>query len=161
RFNLSGVKTFEELLEQVRTVVLEAYEHQDVPYGTIYHTTAAAEVTAAPCIRFNMQAEMGLQSASQPEPPARPAPPAAPPPSRLEVTPIGFPRPSPVTRRPGIGIDIGAFKGGLNAVAFYEVRRYPVALVEEILKNYRSILGEAAAEPGRRLSEFAFVVGSG
>jgi hypothetical protein len=80
--------------------------------------------------------------------------------SKLAVTPLGIPRPGPLKQQPGININLGMYKGGLHAVAFYEVRRYPVPLVMEILQNYRTILEEIVADPEKRLSEFSFVTGS-
>lgn len=154
RFDLTGVETFTELLENVRTVVLEAYEQHEVPYAVLYHTSVAPDHPSAPCLRFNMLAE--TKSPSQ----AQDIPLAESPFSRLAVTPLGIPRPSPLTKQPGIALDLGMYKGGLAAVAFYEIKRYPVPLVEEILKNYHSILEQLVAHPEKRLLDFAFVVGS-
>jgi non-ribosomal peptide synthetase component F len=154
RFDLTGINTFSELLEQVRIVALEAYEHHEVPFAVLYHATATPDETSAPCVRFNMLAE--TKSPSQ----AQDMPLEESPFSRLEVTPLGVPRPSPLTKQPGIAIDLGMFKGGLVAVAFYEIKRYPVPLIRELLKNYLTILEEIVAEPDKRLSDFTFVVGS-
>ena len=80
--------------------------------------------------------------------------------SELAVTPLGMPRPSPPTKQPGIAIALGTYKGGMVADAFYEVKRYPVPLMREMLQNYRTILEEIVADPEKEISGFSFVAGS-
>lgn len=154
RFNLTGVNTLDELLEQVSTVVLEAYEQHHVPYVILYQEMFKLDQPSLPCIRFNMLAETKSPTQAQDVPLVKS------PFSRLAVTPLGIPRPSPLTKQPGIAIDLGSYKGGLVAVAFYEVKRYPVPLIEEILKNYLNIMEEMVAHPEKRLSDFSLVMGS-
>ena len=42
RTDFSGDPGFQVLLEQMRTITLEAYEHQDVPYEKLLRSTPAA-----------------------------------------------------------------------------------------------------------------------
>src|ERR1700754_3826675 len=142
RFNLAGVATFTDLMERVRTVVLEAYEHPQVPYVVLNRAGFESDEYAAPCIRFNMIAETKPPSQTQDFTTLQEYPF-----SRLDVTPLGIPRPTPAAKLPGIGIVLGSYKGGMSAVAFYEVKRYPVPLVMEILQNYRTIFQEIVAAP--------------
>lgn len=154
RFNLAGVVTFTDLMERVRTVVLEAFEHQGVPFVLLYDVGLEPSEYAAPCVRFNMLAE--TKSPSQ----AQDFAPQESPFSKLAVTPLGIPRPSPPTKQPGIAIALGTYKGGMVADFFYEVKRYPVPLIREILQNYRTILDEIVANPEKQLSGFSLVAGS-
>ena len=41
----------------MRTVALEAFEHQAVPYVMLHHAGLEPKECAAPCVRFNMLAE--------------------------------------------------------------------------------------------------------
>ncbi|HXQ70445.1 MAG TPA: condensation domain-containing protein, partial [Pyrinomonadaceae bacterium] len=112
RFNLAGVVTFTDLMERVRTVVLETYEHHEVPIGLLQDAGLEPDEYSNPCVRFNMLVEtkssLKAQDFALQESPF----------SKLAVTPLGIPRPGPLTQLPGININLGMYRGGLQAVAF-------------------------------------------
>ena len=156
RFNLAGVVTLTDLMEHVRAVVFEAYEHHEVHISVLQNAGLDPDEYSHPSIRFDMLVETKSPAQAHAQDFALQESPF----SKLDITPLGIPRPGPLKQQPGININLGTYKGGLNAVAFYEVQRYPVPLVMEILQNYRTILEEIVADPEKRLAEISFVTGS-
>jgi hypothetical protein len=164
RVSISGRDAFTELLRRVRHAAVEAYDHQDLPYMLFpgYQTLTTDQFH--PSVTFNMP--MDLATHMQQE--GRPV--GAPPPRPREAGP---PRPQPITpaqipfkggqslREPGLSVNPRKSGQVLEVELKYEVARYPASLVEELFANYRAILEEAVAQPGRAVADFNLTMEAG
>lgn len=149
RVRLSGRETFSELLQRVRKVVLEAYEHQELPFIMFEgNTTEAWENMKYPSVRFNMQKRLEVCGA---EPGAETHI------AGLTISPIDLPQcvaDEHPWDLPGIEVDVQYNETELQVSLIYERERYEAAAISEMLNNYLAILEEATAHPGQCLSEF-------
>lgn len=150
RIRLTGVETFSDLLHRVRSVVSEAFEHQDLPFA-LYpgNTPEVWQDLDYPTFGFNMLAKTeGLAQAAQENPEVAHMP-------RLRVEMMSLPQ----HRRESIktvGIDLGVMekKADLYMNLSYECERYEDSAIKELLDNYRLILETVITDPERRLLDF-------
>ena len=156
RIKFSGVDTFSELLQRVRKVVLEAYEHQELPFIMFHgNTDEAWENMNYPSIRFNMQKSADVCGASGAEAGTEVRI------AGLVIAPIDLPRCADEEHPwdiPGIEVDVQYNDKEMVMTLIYERERYEAAAIEELISNYRIILESAVTHPGQGLSELPLVM---
>lgn len=156
RIKFSAADTFSELLQRVRKVVLEAYEHQELPFIMFHgNTDEAWEKMNYPSVRFNMQKRSEVCGAGAAEAGAEVRI------AGLAIAPIDLPQCAGEDQPwdlPGIEVDVQYNEKELLVTLVYERERYEAAAIEELLGNYRVILEGAAARPAQGLSEFPLVM---
>ena len=154
RVRLTRNDTFGTLLQHVRDVVLEAYEHQDLPFILFDGNTEEMwKNVNYPSVRFHMEkrSEMcGEDSSAEGDEIRIPG---------LVITSINIPTCTDESwDLPGFSIEVQEKKGELLVTAAHERDRYDTAAIKELLENYRMALAAAVDNPLRRLSEFPFVM---
>jgi len=154
RIRLGRNDSFAAVVEHVRDVVLEAYEHQDLPF--ILFDGNNEEMWGNvnyPSVRFNMEKRSEVCGDDSPGGGEEVQIPG------LVITSINIPTCTDESwDLPGFAIDVQEKKGELLVTAAYERDRYEAAAMIELLENYRMVLEGAADNPSRRLSEFPFVM---
>lgn len=150
RIRLTDVETFSDLLHRVRSVVSEAFEHQDLPFALFPGNTPEAwQNFDYPTFGFNMLAKTeGLAQAWQETPEVAHMP-------RLLVEMMSLPQHRRESTKT-LGIDLGVMekKADLYMNLAYECERYEDSAIKELLGNYRLILETVITGPERRLSDF-------
>lgn len=157
RVRLSGIETFAELLQHVRNVVLEANEHQDLPFFKFYGNSSKVwnEASAYSSVRFNM----ALESESR-EPNAPPIEAAALMPG-LVLNSIEVPQPTRKTLSPpGLAVFVRCIEKELKVTITHELERHEASAISDLLQNYLLVLEGAAVLPRQRLEEFPFYLPS-
>lgn len=156
RIRFSGEDTFSELLRRVREVVLEAYEHQDLPFILFHGNTEEAwENMNYPSVRFNMQKRVEACGAGEPEAGAEVRV------AGLTIAPVNLPQCAAEDQPwdlPGIEVDVQYNDEEMLVTLIYERERYEAAAAEELLGNYIAVLEGAVASPGQGLAEFPLVI---
>ncbi|MFL6336985.1 MAG: condensation domain-containing protein [Pyrinomonadaceae bacterium] len=156
RIKFDSGDTFSELLRRVRKVVLEAYEHQDLPFIMFHgNTTEAWDMMNYPSVRFNMQKRsdvcgvVGAEAGTE----VRVA--------GLTISPIDLPQCAGEDQPwdlPGIEVDVQYNDKEMLVTLVYERERYEAAAAEELLRNYLAILDGAVARYDQKLSEFPLAI---
>jgi len=154
RVRLTRNDTFGALLQHVRDVVLEAYEHQDLPFILFDGNTEEMwKNVNYPSVRFHMEKRSeicGEDSSGEGDEVRIPG---------LVITSINIPSCTDESwDLPGFSIEVQEKKGELLVTAAYERDRYDTAAMTELLENYLMVLEAAVDKRLRRLSEFPFVV---
>jgi hypothetical protein len=149
RVRMSGAETFLALLQLVRNVVLEAYEHQDLPFAKFYGHSPRMwnDAETYPSVRINIT--MGAEKhEGAPESHARARTPV------LVIDPVKLPE-SRVRNAalPGITLIVQENDNRLDVIINYDRERYADEAIKELLENYCGILESVAANPDQRLSE--------
>jgi len=155
RVRLSGVETFSELLQRVRTVVLEAYDHQDLPFFKFHSNSSKVwdEARTYSSIRFNMV--MGAESREDNAPQSG----AAAQMPGLALASIKLPQPrSKSLSPPGLEVFVRGNEKQLVVSITHELERHEAAAIRELLQNYLIVLEGAIVRPEQRLSEFPLVL---
>lgn len=138
RFERADLNGFSELLQHVRNVVLDGYQHQDLPFSKFpgYEEDWWAKATY-PSIRFNMKAHAGEESTfgSQPKGPTNGA--------ELAVIPMMIPQlETENSIKPGVMIDVDQRGTNLTIKLSYESARYASTDMAQMLHEFRSIIEE-------------------
>lgn len=155
RIRPSGLETFSELLQCVRTVVLDAYEHQDLPFFKFYgnNSDVWAKARAYSSLRFNMT--LGAESREDNAPQSGEA--AQMP--GLVLASITLPQPKPKSLSPpGLNVFVQESEKQLDVSITHELERHEAAAVRELLQNYLIVLEGAIVSPEQRLAEFPLVL---
>jgi amino acid adenylation domain-containing protein len=138
RTEVQSWRTFEELLSQVRKACLEAYAHQDLPFEKLVEALQPErDLGRQPFF----QALLALQNAPLPE---------------MEM---GGVRLHPVAvdssrSRFDLSFMVESFDKTWTVVTEYNTDIFDRATIERICRHYHSLLQQAAALPGKRISEF-------
>jgi NRPS condensation-like uncharacterized protein len=156
RIKFDGGDTFSELLRRVRKVVLEAYEHQELPFIMFHgNTDEAWDRMDYPSVRFNMQKRSDVCGVGGAEAGAEVRV------SGLTVSPIDLPQCAGEDQPwdlPGIEVDVQYNDKEMLVTLVYERERYEAADAEELLGNYLAVLEGAVTRPGQGLSEFPLAI---
>ncbi len=142
RAELGGDPTVRELLERTRAAVLEAQEHQDVPFERLVEAMGAARsLRHAPLF----QVLFTLQN--------------APPDGALRLEGVEM---EPLPTESGsakfdLVLELTDSGDGITGRAEYRTELFDPATVDRLLEHYAALLEGMAADPGRRLSEIATV----
>lgn len=138
RFERADLNDFSELLQHVRNVMLDAYQHQDLPFSKFpgYEEDWWAKATY-PSIRFNMRAraDEGSTFGSQPKGRTNGA--------ELAVIPMMIPQLETENfKKPGLMIDVDQTGTNLTIKLSYESARYSSTDIAQFLHEFRSIIDE-------------------
>jgi GNAT superfamily N-acetyltransferase len=156
RIKFSGEDTFSELLQRVRKVVLEAYEHQELPFIMFHgNTDEAWENLNYPSVRFNMQKRSDVCGVGGAEAVAEVRV------AGLAIAPIDLPQCAGEDQPwdlPGIEVDVQYNDKEMLVTLVYERERYEAAATKELLRNYLTVLEGIVARPEQGLSEFPLVI---
>ena len=154
RTDLSGDPTFAEILRRVRTVTLEAYEHQDVPFervvealqpgrglshNPLFQVMFGFHDSPAPALEFpGLTVELleGLSNNS----------------SKFDMSIIAIPRSEQrVTLKRGGGDD------EITMLWEYSTDLFEEATVTRMRGHYERVLESVATDPGQRLSDITLL----
>jgi amino acid adenylation domain-containing protein len=136
RTDLSGSPTFLELLRRVRTVALEAYAHQDMPFEQLVEQLQPDRSTSRHPL-FQVMFQLGnapMGDASLPG---------------LTLQAVETER---ATTQFDLSIDIAEGEDGLLAVAEYSTDLFDAATVERVLGHFRNVLERVAENPGESIA---------
>jgi amino acid adenylation domain-containing protein len=138
RIDLSGDPTFAEALRRTRRAVLEAFEHQDVPFQRLVEALAPERsVSHAPIVQAIFTAEHG--------PPPAPVLPGA----RVEPIELGE-----AAARLDLMLHVGPGADGAHRLTVtYNPDLFEHASIDRLAERYAVLLAAAGAEPATRLSE--------
>ena len=139
RIEAPGDLTFRELMRRVKTVALEAYEHQDLPFETLVeHLQPERNLSRNPLFQVTFQVFDA----------ARPSPPSAGP----EAAPFEIERGSAIFDIAcGIYDTPQGLKGGLE----YSTDLFDASTMARMAERLVAILDRAAADPDLRLEQLA------
>ncbi|HEY7511066.1 MAG TPA: amino acid adenylation domain-containing protein, partial [Vicinamibacteria bacterium] len=137
RTGLGGDPTFRELLARVRTVALEAYDHQDLPFERLVE-----ELRPERDLDLNplFQVMFALQNAGT---------------GRVALDDLAVSPADLAVRTTHFDLELHAHEqegGGLLAAVTYRRDLFDAGTVRRLLGHLGTLLAAAAADPGRRLS---------
>ncbi|HWS56339.1 MAG TPA: amino acid adenylation domain-containing protein, partial [Pyrinomonadaceae bacterium] len=134
---LDGDLTFNELLARVRSLTLEAYAHQDVPFEKLVEELRPERsLSHAPFF----QVAFALQNAPRAEP-------------RLPGVTLSQFEVERATAKYDLTLMMAEGEGGLSASFEYSTDLFDATTIRRMSDNFGVLLAGVAADPGRRLSE--------
>jgi len=139
--DLSGDPTFHELIERVRRVSLEAFEHQDLPFEKLVEELRPERDLSRPPL---VEAMLSLGNV---------------PAERLRLPGVTL---EPVAVESGTSkvdftVELAERDGGLAGVLEYSSELYDAVTARRLAEHWRALLAAAADRPGARLSELALM----
>ncbi|HYN83767.1 MAG TPA: amino acid adenylation domain-containing protein, partial [Pyrinomonadaceae bacterium] len=140
RASLADDPTFRELLSRVRESVLEAREHQDVPFEKLVEALPARDASRSPIfqVMFALQTRP-LESVTLPG-------------LRLTATPG-----ETGTSKFDLTLFVTEGREGLSAAAEYNTDVFESETIGRLLGHFRNLLEAVVADPERRASELRLV----
>ncbi len=134
RVDLSGAPTFAELLDRVRTVALDAYAHQDLPFEKLVEELAPErDLSRNPLVQVIFQL---FESA--------------------EGRQAGLSLPSR-TSLFDLRVDLAPGPGGLAGRVEYDADLFDAATIERLTGCFLRLLEQVAADPGRPIGDYALL----
>ncbi len=145
RADLSGDPSFEELLDRVRRVTREAFDHQEMPFSQVANALAPERTLDHLPV---YQVAFSFHDSPYPEPTLGPA--------RVEVT-EGLPNGSTkfdlqVIVMPRAEQRPGSLPDEIELAWEYDTDLFDAATVDRFIERYWSLLGAAVAAPDERIS---------
>ncbi|HEX8852323.1 MAG TPA: condensation domain-containing protein, partial [Pyrinomonadaceae bacterium] len=137
RTDLSGRPSFDEVLRRVRTVALEAYAHQDMPFEQLVEQLQPERSTSRSPL---FQVMFSLENATTDEA-SLPG---------LTLQPLEVER---VTTQFDLSLDLLEAPDGIMAVAEYSTDLFDAATIERLLNHFRVVLEGVAADPRVTVAE--------
>jgi amino acid adenylation domain-containing protein len=137
RADLSGDPTFAELLRRVRSVALEAYAHQQLPFDKlVQELVARRDLSHAPLFQvlFDLQGAPA-EEFSLPG---------------LRLSTFEFEQD---TTKFDLALSMLQHRGGVNCSVQFNTDIFDAATVERMFRHFQNLLRTVAARPGLRLSE--------
>lgn len=150
RTRFSREASFSELLQRVRSTVLEAHEHQELPAMKLYeYELGPPDTELHPSVTFTyIQESEDLAQRTE----LRGLPSQFP---DLTISPLEIPdAQGPIVSVSGMSIYVQESSGALGIQLSYESARYESVFIKELLNNLRIILEEIIVHPTQRLSAF-------
>jgi len=153
RTDLSGRPTFEELLGRVRTTVLDAYAHQDVPFEKLLDELCPERGLSWPPlfrVLFNLLNLPGMGPGMAPGmgPGSHPELPG------LELEGLALPE---APARFDLTLDLAERKEGLHLRLVWNADLFDRPRMEELLREYRLLLEQIADRPGEMIDLYTLV----
>ncbi|HEY0512098.1 MAG TPA: amino acid adenylation domain-containing protein, partial [Thermoanaerobaculia bacterium] len=145
RTDLGGDPTFRELLDRVRETTLGAYEHQDIPFEALLaELRPERDLSRTPVFQvfFNM---LNLPSEEV----------------RLADLEIGWGPAAEPEAKFDLTLYLSERAGTVTANLVYNADLFDAARMEELLRQYRTVLERAALEPDVRVREISLVTAEG
>jgi amino acid adenylation domain-containing protein len=141
RADLTGDPPFDELVRRMRTVVRQGIGHQALPFARLLaelQPERSQSHTPLFQVQFNMFRKRGRL---------------------LDLPGVQAERIDPELRPSLFDLTLYASEqeGGLELTAAYAIELFDEARISALLDAYMSLLEQAAANPGQRLSEFSLV----
>jgi non-ribosomal peptide synthetase component F len=136
RCDLGGDPSFAELLDRVRTAVLAAQGHQEVPFELVVEELGLARGTGHSPV---FQAMFAYQNTPQPAWDL----------SGVAVEPVGLTHPAEAF---DLSLTMGDGAGGLAATLSYRTDLFDAATADRLLADLGAVLADAADRPDRPLS---------
>lgn len=145
RTDLSGASNFLEVLGQVRRVVLEAYEHQDLPYPKLTEAFGkVAQPEQGTPVIFNM---IQKTNGSQKRPEL----------FGLKTSDVQVPPPNALLE-PGLTVYLIEGEKELHLSINYHPQKFAADMIAGMLENFRALLEESLAHPTQPLSDIRLPV---
>ncbi|HXM48079.1 MAG TPA: condensation domain-containing protein [Pyrinomonadaceae bacterium] len=150
RVKVPAVATFPQLLQKVRDVVLEAYDHQELPFSKFYGNSSKVwkQANSYSSVRFNMMAGTGRSDASPSQSGGA---------TRMGgfvLTSIDLPQSMPSRMSPpGLDVLVRENDHQLHVNITHELERHEAAAVNLLLQDYLKVLEGVACAPQQRLAE--------
>jgi non-ribosomal peptide synthetase component F len=139
RNDLSGDPSFQELLDRVRRVTLEAYAHQDAPFDRLVEVlNPVRDMSRTPLF----QIKIVLQNTPM-EARALPG---------LVISPLGFEQ---RTAKFDLLLNLTEGPAGIQGRVEYTTDLYEPAAIARLVERFGNVLESVAARPDIRLSEIA------
>jgi amino acid adenylation domain-containing protein len=131
RVDLSGNPSFRHLLQRVRTLTLEAYDHQDVPFEKIVEVLLAErDLSRSPL--FQVMLAVQNKAASTLDLPGLAA-------SEFVV--------ENGTAKFDLGMEVTEHPAGLHALVEYNTDLFDATTIQRLLGNFQTLLGGIVAHP--------------
>ncbi|TCP54489.1 amino acid adenylation domain-containing protein [Tumebacillus sp. BK434] len=141
RTDLSGRPTFRELLQRVRTMALEGYEHQDMPFVKLVEEVQPnRDVNVSPLI----QAMFVLQNAPKPSATF----------NGLTVSMMGI---ESKTAKFDVSLFLTEDQDGLEGVFEYNTDLFDAETIERMGTHYCNLLAAVLHSPDTRIDELVFL----
>lgn len=141
RTNVSGNPSFQELLQQVRQVALEAYAHQDIPIEILL-SKLTKELIRPPLYEVMFVLQNTPMVAKWPK--------------RLKVTPYTVDKDTSMF---DLTLEIADDKTGLRAFIEYSTDLFHVETIQKMSQHYQNILQAIVVNPGVKVSEIPILSG--
>jgi amino acid adenylation domain-containing protein len=137
RTNLAGNPTFRELLRQVRTICLDAYTHQDLPFEQLVADIhPERHMNRTPLFQVKLILEnVPVSTVAL---------------SNLTIAPIGGPRPM---ARFDLVLSLVEHAQGLAGTLIYSTELFDDTTIERLLGHFQTLLAGVVANPTRRLAD--------
>ncbi len=137
RTDFSGIPTFEQLLNRVREVAMQAYAHQDLPFEQLVETLQPTrDLSYSPLFQVMFSLEDALVPAVE----------------LPELTISSYPV-EIGTAKFDLGLSIENTASGLIGVWEYNTDLFDEATIFRIAGHYQTLLEEVAANPKQKISE--------
>ncbi|HKH47513.1 MAG TPA: amino acid adenylation domain-containing protein [Thermoanaerobaculia bacterium] len=141
RTDLSGDPTFRELLARVRTLTLDAFRHQDLPFEKLVEEIRPERSLSHTPL---FQAMLTLQNAPREE---------------LELPGL---RLRPLAMEPGTAkldllLELAEDPSGIAGTLHYRTEMFEAATMERLVGHFQRLLEGAAGDPARRISELPWL----
>jgi amino acid adenylation domain-containing protein len=144
RTDLSGNPTFHELARRVRTVALEAYAHQDMPFEQLVEQMQPERTMSRnPLFQVMFQME-NTPKEELPLP-------------GLVLSPVEVER---VTTQFDLSFDVMENDEGLMVIAEYSTDLFNKATISSMLRRWQILLEEVVTNPDARLNELPLLTGA-
>ena len=141
RAELSGDMTFRELLAQVRTMTLEAFDHQDLPFEKLVE---AAQVGRDSSHSPLFQVMFNLQNTGA----------TAPKLMNLELSPFEIDN---GTAKFDLSLDLAETAEGLEGLINYNSDLFDAATIQRMTGHLEQLLAAVTANPAQRISELSLL----
>ncbi|MEM1207126.1 MAG: amino acid adenylation domain-containing protein, partial [Acidobacteriota bacterium] len=142
RTDLSGDPSFEDLLERVRDVALDAFAHQDVPFETLVDALAPErDPSRTPLFQVGFQLLDGVQVEAKAM-------------GGLDVADLPAPTPS---AKSDLDLNVVDDGSALSGSLIYYADLFERSTVEGWLRSFETLLTAAVAGPRQRLSQLPTV----
>jgi amino acid adenylation domain-containing protein len=141
RADLGGQPTFRELLSRVRETMLDAYQHQDLPFERLVDELAPVREAAREPL---VQAVLVLQNAPMPALAL----------GNLRATPLSLPH---RTAKFDLWFSFTEVEHGLDVLVEYSKDLFEEASARRMFEHFQALLEDATAHPERPIAELSML----